>query len=202
MKLLGDILVGAKAITPAMRDKALAQRSKLKGRIGTALLEVGGAPEPLLLRALSVQRQVPPASAEDLSAIRPDILRLVPSKLAAKLNVVPFKRVGRNVFLAMRDPQDLPAVDEISFLTGLPITPHVALEARLYQSLFDHYGIETQPRYMELCKKLDAMKEQAGRPEAPAASPSAPAPVPPPPPPIFDRRAADTSPGPRSRRAG
>ncbi len=153
---IGDVLVGGKAISQELRDRALAQQVKQKGRLCTNLLELGGVREDLLLRALAVQYGVATCTAADLSEIRPDILRLVPAKLAANLFVIPFKRLGRNLSLAMRDPKDLPAIDEVSFLTGLAITPFVALDLRIQLALQKHYGIAIDPRYADLAARLEA----------------------------------------------
>ncbi|MCC6132477.1 MAG: hypothetical protein IT186_21345 [Acidobacteria bacterium] len=168
---LGDILVGARALSAEMRDKAVAYRAKHKVRIGTALLELGMVAEEILLRALSVQSQTPPARATDLLNVRPDVIRLIPPKLAAKFCVIPFRRSGRSLAVAMRDPKDLPAVDEIAFLTGLSIVPHVALEARILASLERYYNIPLDARFRVLLEKLDRPEPQA--PQAPA--PQAPA---------------------------
>ena len=153
---IGDVLVGGKAISQELRDRALAQQVKQKGRLCTNLLELGGVREDLLLRALAVQYGVATCTAADLAEIRPDILRLVPAKLAANLFVVPFKRLGRNLSLAMRDPKDLPAIDEVSFLTGLAITPFVALDLRIQLALQKHYGIAIDLRYPDLAARLEA----------------------------------------------
>ncbi len=153
---IGDVLVGGKAISQELRDRALAQQVKQKGRLCTNLLELGGVREDLLLRALAVQYGVATCTAADLAEIRPDILRLVPAKLAANLFVVPFKRLGRNLSLAMRDPKDLPAIDEVSFLTGLAITPFVALDIRIQLALQKHYGIAIDSRYPDLAARLEA----------------------------------------------
>lgn len=153
---IGDVLVGGKAISQELRDRALAQQVKQKGRLCTNLLELGGVREDLLLRALAVQYGVATCTAADLAEIRPDIIRLVPAKLAANLFVVPFKRLGRNLSLAMRDPKDLPAIDEVSFLTGLAITPFVALDIRIQLALQKYYGIAIDPRYPDLAARLEA----------------------------------------------
>jgi hypothetical protein len=179
MKLLGDLLVGAKALTNEQREKALHhQKAQKGGRLGTALMEMGALPEDLLLRALSVQRQVPPASAVDLAEIRPDILRLVPAKLAARLHAIPFRRIGRDLLLAMRDPSDLPAVDEVSFLTGLPIKPHVALEFRLQLALAKHYNLDPGERNQRIARKIDQAREAPQQPVAPPPPAPAAAPAP------------------------
>jgi hypothetical protein len=153
---IGEILFGGKAITAELRDRALAQQAKSRGRFCTNLLELGGVREDLLLRALAVQHGVATCTAGDLSEVRPDILRLVPSKLAANLYVVPFRRLGRNLSLALRDPRDLPALDEVSFLTGLAISPFVALDVRIQAALAKHYGVKVDARYVDLAARLDA----------------------------------------------
>lgn len=152
---IGEILVGGKAISAELRDRALTDQVRRKGRFCTNLLELGGVREDLLLRALAVQHGVATCAAAELVEIRPDILRLVPSKLASTLYVVPFRRMGRNLSLAMRDPKDLPALDEISFLTGLAITAFVALDVRIQAALSTHYGVAVEPRLLELANALD-----------------------------------------------
>lgn len=151
---IGEVLVGGKAVSAELRDRALDQQSRLKGRFCTNLLELGGVREDLLLRALAVQHGVATCTAADLVEIRPDILRLVPGKLAANLFVLPFQRLGRNLSLAMRDPRDLPALDEVSFLTGLAIVPFVALDFRVQIALSRHYGVPVDARCGELASKI------------------------------------------------
>ena len=103
-----------------------------------------------------MQHGVATCSPADLFEIRPDILRLVPAKLAANLFVLPFRRLGRNLSLAMRDPKDLPALDEISFLTGLAISPFVSLDVRIQVALAKHYGVTVDARYPDLAARIDA----------------------------------------------
>ncbi len=153
---IGEILVGGKAVSAELRDRAIDQQVRQRGRFCTNLLELGGVREDLLLRALAVQHGVATCAPPDLAAIRPDVLRLVPTKLAANLFVVPFQRLGRNLSLAMRDPKDLPALDEVSFLTGLAISPFVALDLRLQLALAQHYGVSVDPRYADLAARLEA----------------------------------------------
>lgn len=187
VKRLGDILVSARAISAEARERAVALRSRGGVRIGTALLETGAVSEEILLRALSVQSQVPPAPARDLADIRADILRLVPQKLAVKLCAVPFRRSGRNLSVAMRDPRDMPAVDEISFLTGMNVVPHVALEMRLKLALERSYGVAADARYKAVAERLERAEQSIPAPPSRTATPELavpelPAPFPTPPP--------------------
>ena len=179
---IGEILVGGKAISAELRDRALAQQVRLRGRFCTNLLELGGVREDLLLRALAVQHGVATCPATDLDEIRPDILRLVPGKLAANLFVVPFQRLGRNLSLAMRDPKDLPALDEISFLTGLAISPFVALDVRIQIALAKHYGIARRrpllgPRREDRRRRRHGRRPAAEDADGPSSAPPPPAPA-------------------------
>lgn len=154
LKRIGEILVDAKAITEKTRDNTLAF-SKANGvTFGTAILETGALSEELLLRALSVQTSSPPASARDLAFIPPGVLRLVPAKLAQKYSVIPFRKVGRTLYLAMIRPWDHRAAAEIEFLTGLTVVRHVAVMARLVVALEKHYGILASARHKTLVAKL------------------------------------------------
>lgn len=157
MRRVGDILVGARAITPELRDRILEQRGRVPVRFGTAVLESGAVPEDVLLRALSVQSGAPGASALDLAAIPPDVLRLVPHKLAIRHFAIPLRRMGRSLHLAMRDPKDLAAVDEIAFLTGMTVVPHVAAEVRIAMALERYYGVAAESRLKTIAARLDGV---------------------------------------------
>jgi type II secretion system (T2SS) protein E len=201
VRLIGDILVSGRAMTNDQLEKSLEHKSKSKGHLGTAILEITNVSEQLVLRALSLQHKVPPVGPAELDDIRPDILRLIPVKLAGRHLVIPFRRLGRVLSVAMVNPADLPAVDEISFLTGLQIAPHVALELRIALALGKHYGIEVPPRFAALAEKLDKNKVGlAGRPYTATRAPIPPGAVAtatpsgtmppfstPPPPPTFTR---------------
>jgi Type II secretion system (T2SS), protein E, N-terminal domain len=161
LKRIGEILVDARAITEKTRDNTLAF-SKANGvTFGTAILETGALSEELLLRALSVQTSSPPASARDLAFIPPGVIRLVPGKLAEKYSVIPFRKVGRTLYLAMIRPWDHRAAAEIEFLTGLTVIRHVAVMARLVVALEKHYGILASPRHKTLAAKLGESTEAA-----------------------------------------
>ena len=166
MKRIGEILVDAKAITEKSRDQILAS-TKASGLIfGTAVLEAGLVPEPLFLRALSVQASSPPASAQDLASIPADVIALVPGQLAQKYSVLPFRKVGRRLYLAMTSPWDSRAAAEIEFRTGLAVLRHVAISARLVVALEKYYGLEAPPRQKALAAALDRLVE-AARPALP-----------------------------------
>ena len=110
MPRLGDLLVESRLITEEQRHRAVVRQGRLRGRFGTALLEEE-ASEDVIAHGLAVQSRVPPATPEALESIRSDVLRLVPGRVAQRLRAVPFRKEGRILSVAMRDPGDLPALD-------------------------------------------------------------------------------------------
>ncbi len=173
MKRIGEILVGARAITEKVRDETLAYMKTHRVGFGSALLETGAISEDALLRALSVQSGAPPVSARDLVAVSPDLVRLVPAKLAEKHSALPFRKVGRTLYIAMAHPADNPGGDEIAFLTGLSVVRHVAVAARVAVALEKYYGVLASQSHKALVAKLDG-PAPAARAPAPAAPSSRP----------------------------
>ena len=172
MPRLGDLLIEKTLITDEQRNRAVMRQVRQQGRIGTALLEEE-ASEEIILHGLSVQHRVPPASPEALEQIRADVLRLVPGRVAQRLHAVPFRRDGRSLAVAMRDPGDLPALDELTALTGFRIVPHAALEVRIYALLYRYYAADVEPRYLSAAAFLretqPASEADAGRADAAGA---------------------------------
>ena len=167
MKRIGEILVGARAITEKVRDETLAYMKTHRVSFGTAILEGGAITEDALLRALSVQSGAPPVGPRDLAAVSPDVIRLVPQKLAEKHVALPFRKVGRTLYIAMAHPHNNPGADEIAFLTGLSVVRHVATSARLAVALEKYYGLPAPATQKSLVAKLDG-STQEGQPPAPA----------------------------------
>ena len=170
MPRLGDLLIQKTLITDEQRHRAVLRQARQKGRFGTALLEEE-ASEEVILHGLSVQHGVPPASPEALELIRADVLRLVPGRVAQRLHVVPFRKQGRNLAVAMRDPGDLAALDELAALTGFRIVPHAALEVRIYALLYRYYAADVEPRYLSAAAYL---RETQPPPDADADEPTQP----------------------------
>jgi len=158
MARLGDILVAASLATEEQRAHAFLQHRREGGRFGTALLEAG-VPEASVARALGTQFDAPPATGAELEEIRPEVLRLVSARTAQRLGLIPFRREGRVLYVAMKDPRDLRALDEASLASGLDIRPSVALEARIDTALAKHYGVRVEPRHVAAIR-LSSIRKQ------------------------------------------
>jgi hypothetical protein len=143
---LGDWLVGKGKITREQLAKALQHQGFFGERLGNSLIKLGFIDEDALgeyLAEIAGTRYLP---ASRLASIGDDVIRTVPARLAAKYCIVPVAIEARKLQLAMREPRDLLAIDEIAFLTGLPIEPYVASEFRLIEAIERYYGIQVGPR--------------------------------------------------------
>ena len=208
MQRIGEILVGAGVITVETRNRVLEYQEWNHVSFGTALLESGALPEPLFLRALAVQYSVPAASAADLESIPPEVLALVKRRVADRSSVVPLRKVGRTLHLAMVRPNDQVAIRSVSLLTGLTVVPHVAIAFRLALAIEKHYGIPAAAHYRAVAEALDARSRAAGRsgeagdaktgPIAPRPSPETRSPAPPPSAPVPWGRLIESLAGARS----
>lgn len=147
MDRLGDLMVERGLATEEERAQAFLIYRREGGRFGTALLEAR-VPEEAIASALGIQHNVPGAGAAELEEIRPEVLRLVPLRIAQRLGLVPFLREGRVLSVALKDPGDLRALDEIVLATGLEVRAFVATEARIDTALAKHYGARVEPRHV------------------------------------------------------
>jgi type IV pilus assembly protein PilB len=163
MKRIGEILVDANAITEKARDQVLVFMKENGVTFGTATLEIGVLPEALLVRALSVQTSSPPACPGDLASIPPEIIQLVPGDLATKYSVIPFRKVGRTLHLAMTRPWDNRAAADIEFRTGLSVSRYVAVTARIVVALEKYYGVLASLRHRSLVARLDRSLRMTSR---------------------------------------
>ena len=125
---IGDLLVREGIITSDQLAKALEDARQNKTRVGYALIRLGLVEEETLTRALARQLHVP---AVDLNrvVIDPKLLKLVPSDMAQKHQVLPLRRVGRMLTVAMANPTNQGAMDDLRFSTRHDIEPVIAGEA-------------------------------------------------------------------------
>jgi hypothetical protein len=171
--LLDMLLQGGK-INREQFEEALKNRVLYGGKIGTSLIELGHLSEEELARFLSRKLAVPYVGAEQLLSIPPEVIALVPTPLACKYRVIPLKREKKRLQLAMADPADLGAIDEISFITGFVVQPLIAPEFRLLQALGVYYQFSVDERTRQVIARLvsqapavQELPELPPRPEPP-----------------------------------
>ncbi|MEM7050701.1 MAG: hypothetical protein AAF604_13630 [Acidobacteriota bacterium] len=151
---LGDLLLGLRQLTEQQIDQALESQRDAGGRLGTCLLEVDAIDEAAVLAALSLQSRRPFASAGDLQRIPTEVIARIPSGLAVRCCAIPFADDGRELSVAMLDPDDLAVQDDLSFASGRRIVPHAALELRLREAIDRHYHQAAPQRYRQLWDHL------------------------------------------------
>lgn len=135
MRRLGEILLEKGIISQDGLRSALEACRRQGGSLGGWLMRLGLVSESKLLEALAEQTGCPPVSALELAAAPREIRTLIPLSFAKRHMVVPFARQGRNLDVAMLNPNDLVLLDELASMTGMVIRPHVATEAALSVAL-------------------------------------------------------------------
>ncbi len=138
-KRLGELLIEGGLITPAQLQSAITHQKIARGRLGSNLVALGYISEEVLMDFLSVQTGVPQVDVRSLQ-VAPQILKLVPHRLADQFTVLPIAtREPKTLVLAMSDPSDLNAIDSARFASGLTIDPVVASHSALKKAISDLY---------------------------------------------------------------
>jgi hypothetical protein len=153
---LGERFIQQGLLTPARLEAALKAQLIFGGHLGTVLLELGHVDEHALGNTLAKIYDVHYAPPHFFHEIPKATIDLLPKRLAEKLHAVPFDKHDRTLDVAMIDPKDLRALDEIAFATGCRIVPWVSPEARIFQVLERYYDIPRRHRYISVCQTLDA----------------------------------------------
>ena len=153
---LGERFIQQGLLTQAQLEAALKAQLIFGGHLGTVLLEFGHVDEHTLGKTLAKIFNVDYAPPHLFTDIPKTIIDLVPKRLVEKHHVVPFDKRDRHLAVAMIDPKDLRAIDEISFATGHSIHPWVAPEARIFQVMERYYDLPRRHRYISVCQTLDA----------------------------------------------
>jgi len=140
---LGELLLRERRVTPTQLQEALTYQRSNGGRLGTSLVKLGILTDDDISDVLSRQYGVPAVDLKDF-AYDPALLRLIPAETAAKYNVIPVGRSGNTLTLAMTDPTNVFAMDDIKFRTGLNVEPVVASETAIQAAVVHHYGSASQ----------------------------------------------------------
>ncbi len=136
---LGELLIRENLISVQQLRKAQAEQQRSGARIGSALIKTGAIEESKLTDFLSKQYGVPAINLRDFD-IDPDIIKLVPKDVAEKHLVVPVNRAGPALIVAMCDPSNIFAVDDLKFLTGYNIESVVASEVSIRDAIEKYYA--------------------------------------------------------------
>src|SRR5881397_1050719 len=140
---LGDLLVADGLLTAEQLKKALAEQKGSPEKIGSVLIRLNFVNEDQLIGFLSRQYGVPSITLAQLD-IDSDVLKLVPAPIARKYEVVPVRKMGNSLALAMADPTNVFALDDISFMTNLQVLPLVASQTAIRKAIDRNYESKTE----------------------------------------------------------
>ncbi len=136
---LGEILVRENLISPQHLREALDYQREHGGRLGFNLVKLGLISDDMITAVLSRQYGIPSVNL-DLFNIDAAVLSLIPQEVAQKHSVLPLSRVGATLTLAMVDPTNVFALDDVKFMTGLNVEPVVVAEGSVQLAIAKYYG--------------------------------------------------------------
>jgi len=154
---LGDILVREGLITLEQLKKALQEQKSSGMRLGYTLVKLGFIEETEVTKMLARQYRMP---AVDLSRfeVDPKILKLIPPDIATKHVVLPLKREGRTLTVAIADPNNVAAIEDIKFITRCDVFPVIAGEYTLRNAI-DRYYQQSDAQLQSLLKSVEAEED-------------------------------------------
>ena len=151
---LGEILVKDSLISADQLKQALDYQKKNGGRLGTCLVKLGLVSDDDITAVLSRQYGVPSINLK-FYEVDPTVIKLVPQETAVRYQIVPLSRVGSTLTIAMTDPTNVFAMDDIKFMTGFNVEPVVASETAISEAIHKFYGeIESVEELDKVMKDL------------------------------------------------
>src|SRR6476660_6176424 len=135
---IGELLLKEKLITAEQLQQALSQQKSNGGKLGYNLVKMGFVTDAQLTSLLSTQYVVPAISLAQFK-IDPTIVKLVPTETARKYQMIPLSRSGSTLTIAITDPTNVFAMDDIKFMTGYTVEPVVASEVAITDAIEKYY---------------------------------------------------------------
>src|SRR6266513_1589462 len=136
---IGELLLKEKKITPDQLQQALAAQKSNGGKLGYNLVKMGFVKDEEITALLSKQYGVPSIDLAKFQ-IDPAVVKLVPPETAQKYQIIPLSRSGAALTIAMTDPTNVFAMDDIKFMTGYNVEPVVASETAVIEAIAKYYG--------------------------------------------------------------
>ena len=152
---LGDLLLQAGKVSKEQVDEGLALIKKEGGRLGAALVKLGHIAEEELVDFLSQHFGVPAINLKQVE-IDESVIKIIPADVARKYTILPVSKAGARVTIAMIDPTNVFAMDDVRFMTGYNVEPVVASEPALRAAIDRYYG---STHAIELKKVMEEVSE-------------------------------------------
>ena len=162
MKKLGEILIESKLINEKQLEAALAHQQKRGGKLGNTITELYFVKEVEIARAISQHIKVPYVNifSEDFSD---EELKKVKESLVRKYEVIPVRKVGNILEVAMSDPSDLDVVADVQFALGCTVKPVLSLESEIKAFIRQYYSgtlVHRRTAKIELPEKLELVQQR------------------------------------------
>ena len=154
-KKLGALVVEAGLATPLQIDHALQSQHVFGGSLGTNLVEMGIIDAQALAAFLAKQYGVHEATPQELQNITPEVIKLMPRAAAEKLCILPLRKDGDALVVAMMDPSDDRMLKKIEDNLGIKLISKIASELEIRKGLKDHYNIPLTPRFLHLLSQKE-----------------------------------------------
>lgn len=139
-KRLGDLLIEANVLTVEQLDAALLNKSR-EEKLGDYLIEQELITEQQLIEILEFQLGIPHVNLNQYS-IDPELIQLVPKELAKRANLMPIRRDRNKLLIAMADPMDYFAIEELRMATGCQIETSIAAKDDVFRTITKHYDLQ------------------------------------------------------------
>jgi type IV pilus assembly protein PilB len=136
---LGELLTKASLITQDQLKEALKVQKETAGKLGETLIKLGFVSEEDITECLSQQFGVPSINLAHFE-IDANVIKLIPADVARKYNILPVNKTGATITIAMADPTNVFAMDDIKFMTGYNVEPVVASELGIKAAIDNYYG--------------------------------------------------------------
>jgi type IV pilus assembly protein PilB len=137
---IGELLLKEKRITPEQLQEALNYQKANGGKVGFNLVKLGFVKDEELTALLSKQYGVPSINLAQFE-IDPAVIKLIPAETAQKYQIIPLSRSGATLTIAMTDPTNVFAMDDIKFMTGYNVEPVVASETAVGDAIIRYYAL-------------------------------------------------------------
>ena len=136
---IGELLLKEKRITPEQLQEALNYQRTNGGKLGFNLIKLGYVKDDEITSLLSKQYGVPSIALGQFD-VDATVVKLVPAETAQKYQIIPLSRSGATLTIAMTDPTNVFAMDDIKFMTGYNVEPVVASETAVIDAIAKYYG--------------------------------------------------------------
>ena len=152
---LGELLTKASLITQDQLKDALKLQKETGGKLGETLIKLGFVSEEDITECLSQQFGVPSISLVHFE-IDSSVIKLIPADVARKYNILPVNKTGATITIAMADPTNVFAMDDIKFMTGYNVEPVVASELGIKAAIDNYYGTTSS---LELKRVMEDLQQ-------------------------------------------